>query len=192
LAQDLRLGIIGTDTSHASAFTKALNGPAGPDHVSGARVVAAFKGGSNDIEESTSRVDKYAAELQDKWGVKMVEKISDLCPLVDGLLLESVDGRPHLPQFREAVECGKPVFIDKPLASTLEDALAIARLAEEKHVAWFSSSSLRYSDVARMKSPHAIGAIVGSRTTRTAPQAGHDLVRYSCSGNAVHAIRRRL
>ena len=106
------------------------------------------------------RVEKYAAELKDKWGVKIVDKISDLCPLVDGLLLESVDGRPHLVQFREAAQCGKPVFIDKPLASTLKDAEAIAKLAEETHVPWFSSSSLRYSDIEKLKSPDVIGAIV--------------------------------
>jgi len=158
--QELRLGIIGTDTSHATAFTKTLNDDASTDRVKGARVVAAYKGGSSDIEESAGRVNEYAAELHDKWGVKIVEKIAGLCPLVDGLLLESVDGRPHLQQFREAVECGKPVFIDKPLASTREDALAIASLANEMHVPWFSSSSLRYSAIENMKSPDAIGAIV--------------------------------
>jgi len=159
-AQDLRLGIIGTDTSHAGAFTKNLNDTTNPDHIAGAHVVAAYRGGSPDIHESASRVDKYAADLKDKWGVKIVEKISDLCPLVDGLLLESVDGRPHLQQFREAAECGKPVFIDKPLASTLEDAIAIDELAKEKHVAWFSSSSLRYGDIESLKTPDAIGAMV--------------------------------
>ena len=159
-AQDLRLGIIGTDTSHAGAFTKTLNDAANPEHVTGARVVAAYKGGSSDIEESASRVEKYAAELHDKWGVKIVEKIADLCPLVDGVLLESVDGRPHLAQFREAVQCGKPVFIDKPLAATLEDAKVIAQLAKERNVPWFSSSSLRYSDIENMKSADAIGAMV--------------------------------
>ncbi len=160
LAQDLRLGIIGTDTSHASAFTKTLNDATNPDRVPGARIVAAYKGGSADIEESASRVDKYANELKDRWSVKLVEKISDLCPLVDGLLLESVDGRPHLAQFREAAQCGKPVFIDKPLAATLEDAIAIDQLAKQMHIPWFSSSSLRYSDIENMKSPDAIGAIV--------------------------------
>ncbi len=149
----LRFGIIGTDTSHAAAFTKALN-------EMGHQVVAAYKGGSPDIEESASRVDKYASELQTKWGVKIVDKISDLCSLVDGLLLESVDGRPHLAQFREAVQCGKPVFIDKPLASTVEDAKEIDKLAKEKHIPWFSSSSLRYGQTAELKSPDAVGAMV--------------------------------
>jgi hypothetical protein len=46
---DLRLGIIGCDTSHVTAFTEALNNPEAKGHVAGAKVVAAFKGGSKDI-----------------------------------------------------------------------------------------------------------------------------------------------
>ena len=147
LASDLRLGLIGTDTSHVIAFTKAFNGPPGPDHVDGARVVAAFKGGSPDVEASHSRVDGFAEELQAKWNVAFVDEIAALCPLVDAILLESVDGRAHLEQGRQAFTCGKPVFIDKPLASTLEDAREIARLAAEAGVPWFSSSSLRWSEI---------------------------------------------
>jgi hypothetical protein len=159
-AADLRLGIIGTDTSHSVAFARVLNDPASPDHIAGARIVAAWKGGSPDIEQSSSRVDKYAAELKDKWGVQLVPEIKQLCPAVDGLLLESVDGRAHLPQFREAMACGKPMFIDKPLASTLSDAKEIARLAREHNLPWFSSSSLRYSPIANMRTPDMISAIV--------------------------------
>src|ERR1700693_3011614 len=44
---DLRVGVIGTDTSHVPAFTQMLNSADGAkDHVPGARVVAAYKGGS--------------------------------------------------------------------------------------------------------------------------------------------------
>ncbi|MBV9085346.1 MAG: Gfo/Idh/MocA family oxidoreductase [Acidobacteriaceae bacterium] len=159
-AAELRLGIIGTDTSHATAFTRILNDATAPDHVPGARVVAAWKGGSPDIPESANRIDNYANELKDKWRVKFVNSITELCPAVDGLLLESVDGRPHLAQFREAVRCGKPVFIDKPLASTLTDAREIARVAREHNIPWFSSSSLRYSPIADLRTPDMIGAIV--------------------------------
>ena len=52
VAADLRIGMIGLDTSHATAFTEILNNPAAKDHVAGARVVAAFKGGSPDIDSS--------------------------------------------------------------------------------------------------------------------------------------------
>ncbi|MBN9663786.1 MAG: Gfo/Idh/MocA family oxidoreductase [Acidobacteria bacterium] len=146
-AADLRLGIVGTDTSHSVAFTALLNDPANKNHLAGARVVAAYKGGSSDIKESSGRVDKYADELKSKYGVELTPDIPTLLTKVDAILLESVDGRKHLEQFRQIVKAGKPVFIDKPLASTLFDAREIARLAQENNVKWFSASVLRFSDV---------------------------------------------
>lgn len=145
-AADLRLGIVGTDTSHAVAFTSLLNDPTHKDHIAGARVVAAFKGGSPDLKESASRVDKLADELKTKYGVEIVPDIATLLTKVDAVLLESVDGRPHLAQFREIVKGRKPVFIDKPLASTLADAREIARIARENGIPWFTSSALRFGD----------------------------------------------
>jgi hypothetical protein len=157
---EIRLGIIGTDTSHVTAFTKLLNDTNDPNHVPGARVVAAFKGGSQDLESSRTRVDKYAEELQAKWNVEIVPDIPALLAKVDGVLLESVDGRPHLEQVRPVFAARKPVFIDKPLAATLEDAREIARLGREAGVSWFSSSSLRYGEIAlTMKRPDTTGAI---------------------------------
>ncbi len=159
-AADLRIGIIGLDTSHVSAFTKVLNDPANPDHVPGARVVAAFKGGSPDVESSRTRVDGFTKELQEKWQVEIVPDIPTLCRKVDAVLVESVDGRRHLEQARRVIAGGKPLFIDKPLASTLEDAREIARLAKAAGVKWFSTSSLRYGEIAtKMKFADATGAI---------------------------------
>ena len=153
-AGQMRLGIIGTDTSHVTAFTKVLNDPAAPDHIPGARVVAAYKGGSPDVESSHSRVDKFAEELKTKWNVEFVNDIPTLCRKVDAILLESVDGRKHLEQAKQVIAARKPLFIDKPLASTLEDAREIARLAKAANVPWFSSSSLRWSEMATsMKFP---------------------------------------
>ncbi len=146
-AADLRLGIIGTDTARAIAFTSILNNDASPDHVAGARVVAAYKGGSKDVESSIGRVDKYAEELRTKWKVEFFNDIPSMCKKVDAVLLESVDGRVHLEQAKQVIAAGKPVFIDKPLASTLEDAREIARLAKEAGVPWFSSSSLRFGEI---------------------------------------------
>ena len=145
---DLRLGIIGTDTSHVPAFTKLMNGdPAEPGHVSGARVVAAYKGGSPDIPSSADRVEQYAEEIRVKYGVETVPDIATLLTKVDAVLLESGDGRVHLAQAKPVIAAHKPLFIDKPLASTLEDAREIARLAAEAHVPWFSSSSLRFGEI---------------------------------------------
>ena len=157
-AATLRLGIIGTDTSHVTAFTEILNDESSPDHVPGGQVVAAYKGGSPDIESSATRVDKYADELRHKWKVHFFATIPELCQNVDAVLLESVDGRVHLAQARAVIAAHKPLFIDKPLASTLDDAREIARLAAAAGVPWFSASSLRFGEIAEtMKFADATG-----------------------------------
>jgi hypothetical protein len=181
---DFRLGVIGTDTSHVSAFTKLLNEDAGQaDHVAGARVVAAYKGGSADIEESSGRVDRYADEVRSKWGVEIVPDIATLLTKVDGVLLLSIDGRVHLEQARPVFAAHKPLFIDKPLASTLEDARQIARLAHEAGVAWFSSSSLRFGAIgASMK----FADVTGVSTWGPGPMEPHHYL--DLSWYAVHPV----
>jgi hypothetical protein len=159
-AQDLRIGIVGTDTSHVPAFTRMLNSDV-PNRIPGARVVAAYKGGSPDLPESANRVEKFAAEITEKYGVELVPDIPTLCKKVDAVLIESVDGRVHLEQAKQVIAAGKPLFIDKPLAATLEDARSIADLARKAGVRWFSSSSLRFSNVAEsVKMSDARGATV--------------------------------
>lgn len=143
-AEQLRLGLIGLDTSHVTAFTKLLNDTKHKDHVPGGKVVVAFKGGSPDIDSSWSRVEGYTKELQDQHGVKIVPTIEELCSQVDAVLLTSVDGRPHLEQARPVFKARKPLFIDKPIGGTLRDAIEIFRLAKEAKVPVFSSSSYRY------------------------------------------------
>ena len=156
-----RVGIIGLDTSHVVAFTKSLNNPADPQYVPGLRVVAAFKGGSPDMKQSWDRVEGYTTELRDKWHVEIVDDIPTLCSKVDAVLLESVDGRPHLAQVKPVFAAHKPVFIDKPLAGSYKDAREIADLGKAAGVPWFTASSLRFWDqTTRLKNPEGIGQII--------------------------------
>jgi predicted dehydrogenase len=189
LQEPLRVGIIGTDTSHATAFTKLLNDDKGKDHVPGCKVVAAFKGGSPDIESSRSRVDKYAAELAEKWGVEIVDSIPALLSKVDVVLLESVDGRPHLEQARPVFAAKKRVFIDKPLAGSLKDAKEIARLSSESGTPFFSASSVRYYEtIVKAKD---VGKVLGAETfSPCSLEKSHpDLFWYGVHGvEALYAI----
>lgn len=161
LAEDLRVGIIGLDTSHVIAFAKVLNDSKDPEHVPGARVVAAFKGGSPDIKSSAERIDGYTSKLQEA-GVKLYGSIEEMCAQVDAVLLESVDGRPHLEQVKPVFAAKKPVFIDKPLAGSLRDALEIARLGEASGTPWFSSSSYRYYASMQALKQQDVGPVRGA------------------------------
>src|SRR5262247_4855065 len=162
---EIKLGIIGLDTSHVTAFTKLLNDKSDPHHVPGARVVAAFKGGSPDVESSRTRIDRFTAELKDKWGVEIVGSIEELCKKVDAVLLESVDGRPHLNQVRPVFAAKKRVFIDKPFTAGYADAREIVRLSRESGVPFFSSSSLRFNaEVQALRQSDKHGGLTGAFT----------------------------
>jgi len=163
-ADDLRLGMIGLDTSHVTAFTALLNDPKAPNHVAGAKVVAAFKGGSSDIESSSSRVDGYTKELHEKFGVTIYDSIEEMCQHVDAVLLESVDGRPHLGQARPVIKAHKPLYIDKPVAGSLKDAIEIFRLAREAKVPVFSASSLRFGKNTQAVRNGSIGKVLVAET----------------------------
>ncbi len=143
-AADLKIGMIGLDTSHVVEFTERLNDPSGKNFIPGARVVVAFKGGSPDIPSSWNRVDGFTKTLQEKYGVKIVDSVDALLSEADVVMVENVDGRPHLKEALAAISAHKPLFVDKPLAGSLRDALQIYRQAMEKGVPIFSASSLRY------------------------------------------------
>ncbi len=158
----LRAGIIGLDTSHVVAFTQLLNAATPKAEVAGVRVVAAYAGGSPDIPSSRDRVAGYTKDLHDKFGVTIVGSIDELLAKVDVVLLESVDGRPHLEQARPVFKAHKPVFIDKPVAGTLADAIAIFDMARETNTPCFSSSSLRFgTGVSAIQNETKVGDIIG-------------------------------
>ncbi|MBG87191.1 MAG: dehydrogenase [Verrucomicrobiales bacterium] len=144
-AAELRIGMIGLDTSHVVAFTELLNNPDNPKHVPGGRVVAAFKGGSPDVEASHTRVDRFTATLQEKYGVKIYPTIKEMVKHVDAVMLESVDGRPHLRQAIPVMKAGKPMYIEKPMAASLKDVREIFRRSKRHDSPVFSSSCLRYA-----------------------------------------------
>lgn len=163
-AAELRIGIIGCDTSHVTAFTESFNNPQGKGYVPGGKVVAAFKGGSADLPKSASRVEEIAKTLQEKYGVTIYDSIEALCTNVDVVLLESVDGRPHLEQVKPVIRARKPVFVDKPVAASLGDTLEIFRLAKEANVPLFSSSSLRFAKDTQAVRNGSVGSVSSAET----------------------------
>ena len=157
----IRVGIIGLDTIHAVAFTEIINDPEATGSLVDIKVVAGYPGGSPDVPKSWDLVNGYTEKLRGM-GIEIVGSIEELLPKVDAVLLESLDGRPHLQQARPVIEAGKPIFIDKPLAASLADAVEIFRLAQEHDVPCFSSSSLRYSSgIIGMRNNPSVGEVIG-------------------------------
>ncbi len=152
-AANLGLGIIGTDLSHAVEFTRILNDGSASDHVTGARIMAAYRGGNPAFDLSHYRIRTYSAQLDETWHIPFVPTIHDLYPFVDGLLLLSADPGLRQREFTEAAVCNKPVFVDKPFIPDLPTASKIARFASEYGVAWFSASSMRFAVAQELRKP---------------------------------------
>jgi predicted dehydrogenase len=160
---DLRVGIVGCDTSHVIAFTNLINDPQATGSLARLQVTVAFPGGSSDLASSRDRLPGYVAQLRER-GIAIVDSLEQVAQQSDAILLESVDGRVHLEQFR-AVARGKPVFIDKPAAASLADVLAIFRHADATGTPCFSSSALRFCDeVQALAADKTIGPIAGCET----------------------------
>lgn len=159
----IRVGMIGLDTSHCIAFTKLLNDDSQKDFLPGFRVTVVYPQGSPDIESSTSRVPKYTDDIQ-KLGVRLVDDLPQMIDQVDAVLLETNDGRPHLEQIVPVLQAGKPCFVDKPMAGSLSDCIAMFRLAEHYQTPIFSSSSLRYGQSTQAVRNGSIGQVTGCDT----------------------------
>ncbi|WP_375586495.1 Gfo/Idh/MocA family protein [Cyclobacterium xiamenense] len=156
-----RVGIIGLDTSHSLAFTKAFNAADAAADLGGYKVVAAYPHGSRDIASSVNRIPGYTEEIQ-PLGVEIVDSIAALLDRVDVVLLETNDGRLHLEQALEVFKAGKTVFIDKPISASLVDAIAIFAAAKKYKVPVFSSSSLRYMENATAVRNGKVGKVMGA------------------------------
>jgi len=141
---DKRVGIIGLDTSHSIAFAKSLNTSAEGFDFAGYKVVAAYPHGSKDIKSSVDRIPGYIEDAK-KLGVEIVNSIAELLTKVDVVLLETNDGRLHLEQALPVLKAGKKLFIDKPVAASLTEVIAIFDASKKYNVPVFSSSSLRYT-----------------------------------------------
>ena len=167
--EPIPVGMIGLDTSHCPAFTKLINYPES-EEFSGFKVVAAYPYGSRTIESSYSRIPRYIEEVKEM-GVEITDSIAELLNRVDVVLLETNDGNPRLKQSLQVIRAGKTVFLDKPIAASLEDVISIMEASKEYNVPIFSSSRFRYIHPAQaIRYENRIGTVMGASTYSAAPR----------------------
>ncbi len=178
-----RVGMIGLDTGHSSAFAKSLNDPLAGDRYRGYKVVAAYPNGTDNILDWKNRIPEFTEEVKNQ-GVEIVDSIEDMLEKVDVVLLTCIDGNKHLEQALPVFRAGKRTFIDKPFAGSLSDAIAIVEAAEQYDVPMFSSSSLRYIEGGKEISGGKVGKVIGANAFSPAPIEEHhpDLFWYGVHG----------
>jgi predicted dehydrogenase len=185
---DLKIGLIGLDTSHAIEFAKLLNDPNNIEHREGAHIVCAYPGGSPDVVLSATRVKGYTEQMANKYGVKIYDNIEQVVKECDAIMILSVDGRIHLSQAKKVFGSGKPVFIDKPLGGNLEQVLEITHLAEVTHTPLFSASSLRYTPGLEKLKLKKFGRMLGAISYGPAHLEPHHTDMYWYAIHATEAL----
>lgn len=128
-----RIGVVGSDSSHVDQFVRLLN----VEHRFGDARIVALTGGD------TARNQELAAAAGAE-APRLVDDPAELTGAVDAVLVTTRDGRGHRAEAIPFIEAGLPVFVDKPLAGSADDAAAIVRAAQEHGVPLSSGSALRY------------------------------------------------
>ena len=128
-----RVGIIGSENSHAMAFSEIFN-LNNKEQYPDIQVVAIYG------------EDQAASEaVRDKCGAVIMTP-EEMLGKVDAVMVTSRDGALHAKYARPFIEAGIPAFVDKPLTRDVEDAVELMRLAKEKGVPIVGGSSLKYPE----------------------------------------------
>jgi hypothetical protein len=159
--KEIKLGVIGLAV-HSAAFSTFLNDKDKKDDLAGCRIEALYHPpGNPDVEFTVKQLADFKSTVE-KAGVKIVSSIDELLGMVDGVLIETNDGRPHMEQLLPVLKAGKAVFVDKPVAEDLSGVIRIYNAAAEYNVPIFSSSSLRYGsrpqEINKTKKNQVLGA----------------------------------
>lgn len=158
----VRVGVLGLDNYQAVAYTQLFNDPKATGDLAGLRVVAAYAApASKDIPESVENLPKWRDAIA-KFDVKLVGSVEELLRECDAVLIMSLDGRTHREQAAAVLKAGKRLYIGRPLAASLPDAVAIFKLAETTKTPCWSSSQHRYSPgFIGMRTHPEVGKVLG-------------------------------
>ncbi len=129
-----KVGILGTENSHAAAFVSLLNTPNYPDF----EVVALYG-----IDNATSQaiVDKNPT-MQ----FTIVNSPEEMVDLVDCAMITARHGKYHKPYAMPFIKAGKPVFIDKPFTISNDDAKELLDTAEALGVPVTGGTGCKYAE----------------------------------------------
>lgn len=162
----IKVAIIGLDTSHSVQFSQRMQDPAcAPDQlVPGMRAVTCLR--FETPFQDKKGLDQRQSQLE-SWGVRVTTRFEEAVADCDAIMLEINDGACHLDYFKKVAALGKPVFLDKPLAASLDDGRAIIRLMHEHNTRVWSGSTIPFcpeldgtrSCFTEIKRAHVFGAL---------------------------------
>jgi len=150
----MRVGILGTENSHANFFAKNLNLPRedGSYQYPDFRVTALYA-----LEKEPS--EKICAEVNGS-DIVICDSIEQMMPLVDCVMVTARHGKYHFPFAKPFIEKGMHCFIDKPFTCSGEEAREMLALAKANGVRLTGGSCCKYMpELAGIRDEIAAGKI---------------------------------
>ena len=140
--EPLKIAIIGLDTSHSVALPKLMQDPEVQDPVRELKAVTCLRF-PTPFQSEQGQDDRQA--YLESIGVKVTRDFDEAVADCDAIMLEINDPSLHLEYFEKAAPLGKPIFLDKPFADTIENTRKIIEIGRKYNVRYFTASSLRFT-----------------------------------------------
>lgn len=125
-----RIAFLGCENSHADAFIKYIQ--ANPDTFSDVEIVGVY---SDDAEKSQ--------KLNEKYGVPVLSDYADAVGKLDGVVITARRGDDHYKYAKPYIESGIPMFIDKPITFSEDEAIEFMQVLKAKNIRISGGSSLK-------------------------------------------------
>ncbi len=144
MSADLKVSVIGLDTSHAVEFSRRIQAPDCPaeQRVRGMHVEKCLR---FDTPFTDKKVLAERQKQLEHWGIKVTEDFNEAVDGAEALIMSINDASYHLEYFERCAPLGLPIFLDKPMADSVEAAKKMVAVAEKSGVSFFSASSLRFT-----------------------------------------------
>ncbi len=137
VSEMIRIGIIGTENSHAMAFARALNLPdeKGGMRFPGVRVAGVY---GPDLESAQAIIDETGADF-------LADRPEDFFGKVDAMIVTCRKGSLHYRYAKPFLEAGIPMFIDKPFTVDMNEAKELVSIAREKGALLAGGSGCKFA-----------------------------------------------
>lgn len=142
-----RIAILGCENSHANNFLTLVKER---ERYSDVEVVGVF-----------SEEREAAEKLREKFGVPILEDFAEAKGKIDGLIITARHGDNHYKFARPYLEDKIPMFIDKPITISEDEAVSFMRDLRCRGIRFSGGSSLKHADTVLELKEHAAKLTAG-------------------------------
>ena len=126
-----KIAILGCENSHANAFLKLIRDEEKYHNIEVAGIFSIYP--------------EAAQKLSEEFNVPVMDSFDALVGKIDGLMITARDGKYHYPYAKPYIATGIPMFLDKPITVTQEDAAALVADLKANNVSVCGGSTLMHA-----------------------------------------------